>query len=139
MNEFPWPAESKAILPVHIVWVELELICLPGKLVHVARFCREDSGALEVNEVFIVEPMFCHYRFVWVSKLYVPVVLLYSGLNRLIGLSYVHLTTLAGYDVHPWSPQAQIVLDWTEEVRDLPRQHANILLRQPYVFRTYGR
>jgi len=38
-----------------------------------------------------------------------------------------------------WSPQPQVVLDWTEEVRELPRQQANILLGQPYVFRTYGR
>jgi hypothetical protein len=104
VNEFPWPAESQAILPVHIVWVELELICLPDKSVHVPRFGREDSGILEVNEVIIVEPMFYLHRFVWVSKLYVPVVLLYSGLNRSTSLSYVHLTTLAGYAVHPWSP-----------------------------------
>jgi len=36
---------------------------------------------LEINEVIIVEAMFCHCRFVWVSKPYVLVVLLYSGLD----------------------------------------------------------
>jgi hypothetical protein len=29
----------------------------------------------------MVEPMFCHRRFVWLSKPYVPVVLIKSGLN----------------------------------------------------------
>jgi hypothetical protein len=118
--------------------VEFELICLPDKLVHIVGFGREDSGILEVDEVIIVEPIFCHHRFVWVSKLYVTVMLLYSGLNRSTSTSYVNLTTLAGYALHPWSPQPQGVVDWTE-VRDLPRQQANILLRQPYVIRTYGR
>jgi hypothetical protein len=61
VNEFLWPAESQAILTVHIVWVELELICLPDKSVPVGGFGREDSGILEVNEVIIVEPMFYHH------------------------------------------------------------------------------
>ena len=38
---------SQAILPVHIVWVELELNCLPDKLVYIARFGREDFVVLE--------------------------------------------------------------------------------------------
>jgi hypothetical protein len=120
------------------VWEELELNFLPDKSVHIARFGREGLGVLEVNELIIVQPTFHHHQFFWVSKLYVPVVLLYSGLNRLPTLSAVHLITLKGYAVHPWGPQLQVVLDWTE-VRYLPKQQTNILLRQPYVIWTYDR
>ena len=102
MNKrFPWCAESQAILPVHTVWVQLKPKCLTDKSVHVTGFGREDLSVVEVNEEIIVEPMFRHRRFVWVSKLYVPVVLLYSGLNRLTSLSDVLLTTFTGYAVHP--------------------------------------
>jgi len=66
---------------VHIVWVELQLSCLPDKSVHGVRYGREDSGVLEFNEVIMVEAMFRHHQFVWVSKLYVLVMPLYSGLN----------------------------------------------------------
>jgi hypothetical protein len=121
------------------VWEELELNLLPDKSVNIARFGREGLGVLEVNELIIVQPTFHHHQFVWVSKLYVPVVLLYSGLNRLPTPSDVHLTTLKGYAVHPWGPQLQVVLDWTEEVKCLPRQQTNILPRPPYVIWTYDR
>lgn len=34
--------------------------CLPFKSVCGFRYCREDSGVLEINEVVMVEAMFCH-------------------------------------------------------------------------------
>jgi hypothetical protein len=95
VNErFIWSDESQTILPAHTVWEELELNFLPDKSVHVAGFGREGPGVLDVKELIIVQPMFHHHQFVWVSKLYVPVVLLYSSLNTLPSLSDVHLTTL---------------------------------------------
>jgi hypothetical protein len=82
---------------------------------------------LEFNEVIVVEAMFCHSQFVWVFKLYVLVMLLYSGLNLSTNLSSVHLATLTRDALYPWSPQFQVVLHRMEEAGNLPRQQANTL------------
>jgi hypothetical protein len=62
--------------PVHFVWVELQLDRLPDESVHVTGFGREDWGVLESNEVIMVELMFRHHRFVWMSKSFMPVMIL---------------------------------------------------------------
>jgi len=59
--------------------------------------------------------MFCHRRFVWISKSNVYLVLFYSGLYRLTSLSDVDLTTLRGYTVHLRSPQSQVFLNRTKK------------------------
>jgi hypothetical protein len=59
---------EEAILPVHIICLELQLDRLPVESVHVAGFGREDLGVLEFNEVILVEPMFRLRLFVWMSK-----------------------------------------------------------------------
>jgi hypothetical protein len=38
----PWPACSRTIVPVNIVWVGLQLSCLPRELVHIAVFDKEN-------------------------------------------------------------------------------------------------
>lgn len=73
----------------------------------------------------MVEPIFCHHKFVWTSKPYVPVVPSYSGLYRSDSLSEVHLTTLAGYAVNLRRPRFQVVLHRMKETGDLPRRQAN--------------
>ena len=73
----------------------------------------------------MVEPMLNHCQFVWMSKPYAHTVLFYSGLYRSTTLSDVHLTTLAGCAVKPWSPQSQVILHWMKETGDLPRQQSN--------------
>jgi len=45
----------------------------------------------------MVEPMFRHRRFVWMSKSYVLVVLFYSDVYSSTSLSDAHVTTLALY------------------------------------------
>ena len=75
--------------------------------------------------MIVVEPIFRHCRFVWVSHSHVPVVLLFSGLNGMASQSDVHLATLTGDAVHSRSPQ--IVLHRTEEVGDLPWQKVHTL------------
>jgi len=60
---------------------EVQLSRLPEKSVHAAAFCRENLDVLEFQEVIVVEIMFRHRRFVYLSKPYVPVVLIKSGLN----------------------------------------------------------
>jgi hypothetical protein len=72
-----------------------------------------------------VEPTFCHRRFVWMSKPYVPVVLLYSNLLRSTSLSDLHLTTHAGYAVNPRIPQSQVVLHRAKETGHRHRRQAN--------------
>jgi hypothetical protein len=59
------------------------------------------------------------------SKLYVHVVFLYSGLYRWTSLSNVYLTTHAGYAVNPQSPQSKVILHRVKETGDLPRQQSN--------------
>lgn len=121
-ERFPKPARSQPILPVHTVWVQLQLICLPDKSFHIAGNSREDPGVLRFYEIVTVEHTFCHRRFVWMSK---PSVIFYSGLCRSTSLSDVHLTTLTGYDVYPRSPQAQVADNWTQETGDMPRRHSD--------------
>jgi hypothetical protein len=60
---------------------ELQLSRLSEKSVPVAGFGRENLGVLEFKEVTVVETMFHHRRFVCLSKPYLPVVLIKSGLN----------------------------------------------------------
>jgi hypothetical protein len=95
MRGFHASHKSQAILPVHNVKVEHQLNQLPDKSDNVNEYSREDSGILKFYEVIMVEPMFSHCRFVWMSKPYVTVLLLYSNLYTSISLSDVHLTTLA--------------------------------------------
>jgi hypothetical protein len=64
----------------------------------------EAPSFLEFNEMSMVEPAFHHRRFFWMCKLYVSVVIFYSGLYRSASLSDVHLTTLTGYAVKPVVP-----------------------------------
>jgi len=94
-ERFPYLTQNQANLPVHNVKVEHQLNQLPDKSDHVTEYSREDSGVLKFYEVIMVESMFCPCRFVWMSKPYVSVLLLYSALYRSISLSDVHLTTLA--------------------------------------------
>jgi len=104
-ERFPRPAESQAIIPVHIVKVELQLHCLPDKLFHTAGYNSEDPGVLQFNDMVMAEPKFCQHQCVWMSKPYVPVVLFYSSFYRSTSLSDVNLTTPTGYAVYPRSPQ----------------------------------
>lgn len=94
-ERFSYLTQIQANLPVHNVKVEHQLSQLPDKSDHVTEYSREDSGVLKFYEVIMVEPMFRPCQFVWMSKLYVSVLLLYSGLYRSYSLSDVHLTTLA--------------------------------------------
>lgn len=86
----------------------LQLNHLSDKSVHIAGYSREDPGVSEYNEMDMDELMFCHRRFVWMSKLYVTVEFFYSGLYR---LSDVPLTTFTRYAVNPRSLQSQVVLN----------------------------
>jgi len=60
---------------------ELQLSRLPEKSVHAAGFGRQNLGVLEFKVVIMVETMLRHRQFVCLSKPYVPVVLIKSGLN----------------------------------------------------------
>jgi hypothetical protein len=105
--------------------MELQLNGLPDKLVHVARFGREDLDVLESNVVIMVHPTFRNRQFFWMPKLNVPLMLFYSGLDQAISLSDVNLATFTGDAVHTRSPQPQVILHRVEEARDFPRWQAN--------------
>lgn len=107
-ERFLCPAQSQAILPLHTVGVQLQLISLPGKSFIIAGNSSEDPDVLRFYELVMVEPIFCHRRFVWRSKPYMPEVIFYSGLCRSTSLSDLHLTTLTGYTAHSRSPQTQV-------------------------------
>jgi hypothetical protein len=113
---------KKAILPVLIIWVELQLLHLLVKPFRVARYSREGPGVLEFYEMVMVEPMLSHCQFFWMSKPYAHMVLFYSGLYRSTTLSDVHLTTLAGYAVNSRIPQSQVILHRMKKSGDLPRR-----------------
>jgi hypothetical protein len=127
--------------------VELQHHRLLDKSIRIAGYSTEDPGVLELKDVVMVELMFCHGRFAWLSKPYVPVVLFYSVQYRSTSLSDVHLTTLGGYAVNPRSPQSHVVLYRTKENGDLLTRQvntfmlclANLLLRRPCYVWSYGR
>ena len=85
----------------------------------------ENPAFLELCGMVMVEPTFCHRRYIWISKRRVLVVLLYSGLYRPTGLYDVHLDTLIQSAVYSWRTQSQLVLHRTEEAGELPKRQAN--------------
>jgi hypothetical protein len=52
--------QDHAILPVHVVWMELHLQGLADDLVHTPRFGGEDFGTLELDAMVLVEYVLCH-------------------------------------------------------------------------------
>jgi hypothetical protein len=68
--------------------------------------------------------MFSYGRFVWMSQTNVPVVLLDPGINGIAILPNVNLTTFAGYAVHAWSFQSQVILHWPKETSNFPGKEA---------------
>jgi hypothetical protein len=57
--------QDQAILPVHVVGMELHLQCLTDELVHAAGFGGEDFGALELDVTILVEYVHCHCQTGW--------------------------------------------------------------------------
>jgi hypothetical protein len=64
--------------------------------------------------------VFDHGRFIWMLQTNVPVVLLDPGLNGTASLPNVDLTTFAGYAVHTWSPESQVIHHRLKEAGILP-------------------
>jgi len=52
--------QDHAILPVHVVGMELHLQGLADDLVHTPRFGGEDFGVLELDVMVLVESVLCH-------------------------------------------------------------------------------
>jgi hypothetical protein len=71
--------------------------------------------------------MFSYGRYVWMSQTNVPVVLLDSGINGTASLPNVNLTTFAGYAVHAWNFQSQVILHRPKETSNFPRLEAHRL------------
>jgi len=75
------PPSVKPFSLLRLFCEDVQLSRLPEKSVHAAAFGGENLDILEFKEAIVVENMFRHRRFVCLSKPYVPVVLLKSGLN----------------------------------------------------------
>jgi hypothetical protein len=61
------------------------------------------------------------------SQMYVPVVFLELGINGTASLPNVNLTTFAGYAVHAWNFQSQVVFHRPKETSNFPRREAHRL------------
>jgi hypothetical protein len=61
--------------------MDLQRIPAPDKSGYVTGYSRRDPGASEFYDMVVVELMFFHCRFVWMSKPYVPVVLFHSCIS----------------------------------------------------------
>jgi len=105
---------------VLLVWSSNSVASLMSRPMYV-----ENPAFLELCGMVMVEPTFCHRRYIWISKRRVLVVLLYSGLYRPTGLYDVHLDTLIQSAVYSWRTQSQLVLHRTEEAGELPKRQAN--------------
>jgi hypothetical protein len=62
-----------------------------------------------------VDAVFSHGQFIWMLQTDVPVVLLDPGFNGTADLPNVDLTTFAGYAVHAWSLESQVILHSLKE------------------------
>jgi hypothetical protein len=86
----------------------------PINSVHIAVFSREDLDVLEFHEGILVESMFRHRRFIWMSKSYMSVIFFHTLLNGLTSLSDINLARLTRDVVHTWGPQLQVFSHRTE-------------------------
>ena len=59
-QRLPWSTQSKAILPVHVKWMQLQFNGLPDESVHVTRLGRQKFGVLKFDFVIQIE-MHVHY------------------------------------------------------------------------------
>jgi hypothetical protein len=82
---------------------------------------------LELDAISLADAVFGYGQFVWMSQMNVPVVLLDLGINGTASLPNVNLTTFAGYAVHTWSFQSQVVLHGSKEAGNLPQREAHRL------------
>jgi hypothetical protein len=73
------------------------------------------------------DAVFSYCRLVWMSQTNVSVVLLDPGINGTASLPNVNLTTLAGYAVHAWSFQSQVIFHGPKEISNFPRRKAHRL------------
>jgi hypothetical protein len=73
------------------------------------------------------DALFSCCRLVWISQTNVPVALLDPGINGTASLPDENLTIFAGYAVHAWSFQSQVVFHGPKEIRNFPGRKANRL------------
>jgi hypothetical protein len=59
-KRFPLLAQTEAILPVHILGMELILTLLPDDVIHVSGFGGENGGALCLDAVLQVDTVLRH-------------------------------------------------------------------------------
>jgi hypothetical protein len=65
--------------------------------------------------------VFGYGRFVWMLQANVPVVLHDPGFNAMASMPSVNLTTFAGYTIHAWSFESQVILHRPKEASNLPQ------------------
>jgi hypothetical protein len=78
----------------------------------------------------LADAVFSYRRLVWMSQTKVSVVLLDSGINgmaSLASLPNVNLTTYAGYAVHAWSFQSEVIFHGPKEISSFPQRKAHRL------------
>jgi hypothetical protein len=70
----------------------------------------EDAGVMMLDTMAQAFAVFGHGRFIWMLQMNVLVVLLDPGFNGMASLPNIDSTTFAGYAVHAWSLESQVVL-----------------------------
>jgi hypothetical protein len=73
------------------------------------------------------DAVFSYCLLAWMSQKNVSVVLLDPGINGTASLPNVNLTTFAGYAVHAWSFQSQVIFHGPKEIGNFPRRKAHRL------------
>jgi hypothetical protein len=106
--------------------MQLDLNGLPNHPVHVSGF-GQVLGVLELDAMSLVDAMFGYGRFVQMSQMNVLVVLLYPGIIGMASLPNVNLITFAGYAVHAWSFQSQVILQGPKQTSNSPRRETHRL------------
>jgi hypothetical protein len=100
---------------------------LPDQPIHVSGFDGQDLGVLELDTMSPADAVFSYCRFLWMSQTNVSVVLLDPGINGMVSLPNVNLTTFAGYVVHAWSFQFQVIFHGPKETSNFSRREAHRL------------
>jgi hypothetical protein len=99
--------------------VETEFYCFPEESVHISRLAGKDFCLLKPDLMVVVDTMFGHCRFLWMSEADVTLVFFYSLLNRTARLTHIVLAALAGNAIDCWCLQTYLVLHWSQAAEDL--------------------
>jgi hypothetical protein len=102
--------------------MKIEFYCFPDESVCISRLAGKDFCLLKPDLVVIVDTMFGHCQFFWISEADLSSVFFCSLLNHTARLTHIDLAAFAGNAINSWCLQSYVVLHRSQAVEDLFRE-----------------